>query len=456
MGIFSSLRREQKEAISVLQIGTFLEYFDLMLYVHMAVFLNELFFPKADPHTAALLSAFAFCSTFVFRPFGALIFGYIGDHVGRKPTVILTTMMMAVSCLIMANLPTYAQIGITAAWFVTICRIIQGLSSLGEIIGAEIYITEITKPPVRYVAVGLIAASSALGAVAALGVASLVTTSGMNWRLAFWIGMVIALVGSYARTRLRETPDFVDMKKRMKHAITAAEENGLKRAAELLKSTSVVSKEKVNKATVMAYFLIECGWPACFYFVYIYCGTILKSTFGYTPGQIISHNFILSIVGLASCLSFSLASYSVNPLKLLKLKTLVFLPLMISCPFFLSSLSSPISLLLFQVVLIFFPLSNVSASPIMFIHFPVFKRFTCASFVYALSRALIYIITSFAMVSLTDGLGHMGLLVIMVPLSMGFAWGVRHFEKLEKFRESPEGALIQRNQSRPIVHPDAA
>ena len=61
MGILNSLNREQKEATGLLQIGTFLEYFDVMLYVHMAVILNELFFPKTDPHTASLLAAFAFC-----------------------------------------------------------------------------------------------------------------------------------------------------------------------------------------------------------------------------------------------------------------------------------------------------------------------------------------------------------------------------------------------------------
>src|ERR1041384_8618250 len=103
--LFAALDRNQKEAIGLLQVGTFLEYFDLMLYVHMAVLLNELFFPQTDPHTAALLSAFAFCSTFLLRPFGALLFGYIGDTIGGKHTVIITTMMMAVSCVIMANLP---------------------------------------------------------------------------------------------------------------------------------------------------------------------------------------------------------------------------------------------------------------------------------------------------------------------------------------------------------------
>ena len=63
MGIFACLSRNQKEAIGLLQIGTFLEYFDLMLYVHMAVLLNELFFPIVDPHTASLIAAIAFCST---------------------------------------------------------------------------------------------------------------------------------------------------------------------------------------------------------------------------------------------------------------------------------------------------------------------------------------------------------------------------------------------------------
>jgi MFS transporter, MHS family, proline/betaine transporter len=106
-----SLTREQKESIALLQIGTFLEYFDLMLYVHMAVLLNELFFPKTDPLTARLIGALSFSSVFILRPFGAIIFGYIGDNFGRKLTVIITTILMAVSCIIMYILPTYNEIG---------------------------------------------------------------------------------------------------------------------------------------------------------------------------------------------------------------------------------------------------------------------------------------------------------------------------------------------------------
>ena len=106
MGIYASLKPEQKEAVGLLPIGTFLEYFDLMLYVHMAVVLNDVFFPKSDPYTHSILAAFAFCSTYVLRPFGALLFGYIGDNMGRKATIIITTLMMSISCVVMALLPT--------------------------------------------------------------------------------------------------------------------------------------------------------------------------------------------------------------------------------------------------------------------------------------------------------------------------------------------------------------
>lgn len=91
-----SLTREQKEAVGLLSIGTFLEYFDVMLYVHMAVLLNELFFPETDPLTTRLIAALSFSSVFILRPFGAIIFGYIGDNFGRKLTVIITTTLMAV------------------------------------------------------------------------------------------------------------------------------------------------------------------------------------------------------------------------------------------------------------------------------------------------------------------------------------------------------------------------
>ncbi|WP_081482393.1 MFS transporter [Rickettsia australis] len=188
-----SLTREQKQAVGLLSIGTFLEYVDFMLYIHMGVFLNEIFFaPTHSPYSASLLGAFSFSASFIVCPIGAFIFGWLGDRIGRKSTVIITTSIMVISCLMIANIPTYAQIGITASIIVIICCILQGMSSIGEVIGVEFYCTETIKPPKSYQVVGLIGVLSVFGGTAALGLASLVTSYGFNWRLAFWIGAGIA------------------------------------------------------------------------------------------------------------------------------------------------------------------------------------------------------------------------------------------------------------------------
>lgn len=263
MGILSSLDAKQKEAVGILQIGTFLEYFDLMLYVHMAVLLNELFFPQTDPHVKKIITAVTFSTPFIFRPIGALVFGYIGDVVGRKATVIITTSMMAIACVAMANLPTYAQIGLAASWGITICRIMQGLSSMGEIIGAQLYLTEMIGSPKNYPIVALTACSVALGALVALGVTNGIFALGLEWRVGFWFGAVIALVGFVARTALRESPEFSDAKKQLQYRLKRVN------IGEDISQDNVILNQKVKKKTLLSFFLVYCGRPACFYFIYI-------------------------------------------------------------------------------------------------------------------------------------------------------------------------------------------
>ena len=430
MAIFSSLSRQQKEAVGLLQIGTFLEYFDLLLYVHMAVLLNELFFPKTDPHTAAIISAFAFCSTYALRPFGALVFGWIGDNIGRKPTVVITTIMMAVSCIIMASLPTYAEIGISAAWIITICRLVQGLSSMGEIIGAEVYLTEVIPLPQRYPCVAFIRVINDLGSLSALGVAALVTIAGMNWRIAFWIGACIAVVGSIARARLRETPEFVGAKKRMKNAVENANRDG-SLAAENLKNTDPRWQEKVNTQTIISCFLMYCGYPLCFFISFIFCANLLKTQFGYTAAQVIQQNLVVGLVAFASSFIFATLSQKIFPLKLIKIKCLITSFFSLCTPFLLNIIDSPLQLLMFQSFCIFFTLSIMPASAVILIHFPILKRFTMASLLFAVACAFVSIVSSFGIVYLVELMGNYGLYLITIPICIGYFYGVNHFEKLE-------------------------
>ena len=392
--MFSGLDRKQKEAVGLLSIGTFLEYFDLMLYVHMAVLLNELFFPKTDPFTASLLSAFAFCSIFVFRPIGALLFGYLGDHIGRKAIVVLTTTMMSLSCITMAILPTYAQIGITASWIIVVCRIVQGMSSVGEIIGAEIYLTESMPHDYKSSSIGLLGAFSVLGATFALGVASLVFLMKLEWRFAFGIGALIALVGGVARTTLKETQDFVDAKQRVKKVLNQftgkVDENILK--------NNLFFNEKPKIKTTISLFLMDCSWPVCFYVGYIYSGDILKTYFGYSAEQVIRHNFFVSISELLMFLVLIFLAKRVPILKFLRVVSILFFVFIIYCAYSFNDLTDPYQLFLVQSIIVAYGPIIMIGVPIFFSYFQVFKRFTYVIIVHSLSRAIIYVLTSVGLI----------------------------------------------------------
>jgi MFS transporter, MHS family, proline/betaine transporter len=425
MDKYDNLTKKEKEAIGLLSLGTFLEYFDLMLYVHMAVVLNDLFFPKTTNYNdAQLLSSFAFCSTYLLRPFGALILGYIGDQIGRKVTVIITTAMMALTCLAMANLPTYAQIGITASWLITICRVIQGLSSMGEMIGAQLYLTETIKPPKRYFIVAIVVVASAFGGLAALLVATIVTLYGSNWRLAFLFGTCIALVGFMARLTLRESAEYANAKERVKLAFIANGYNNVPKNNYFL-------NEKVNKWTVAAYFIMESVSPIYFYLNYIYCGNFLKSNFGYTSEQVISHNLILGIFNLINAIFLTILCYRMHPLKILKIKLFLFIPFMLAFPVFLDNVNNSQELLILQIFFLFLCCTAFPANPSIFIQFPVFKRFTCTTFTFAISKAVMYAAPAFGLTYITKYFGNLGLLLILIPINIAYILARNYFEILE-------------------------
>jgi len=486
MGILSDLNREQKEAVGLLSIGTFLEYFDLMLYVHMAVLLNELFFPTYDPQTTSLLAALAFCSTFIFRPIGALIFGWIGDRKGRKKTIILTTMTMCVSCIVMASLPTYAQIGITATWIMMFCRVAQGMSSMGESIGAQIYLRESIRPPACYPIVSFISIACALGGLFALGIATLVTSVSLNWRYAFFGGALIAFIGAFARTRLRETPEFLEMKRQEQEKFkeewkkewdtcddeelsieffeTLKETNPdqyLEKIIEFRKQTREMVQESIpnmkggtNLKTLFSYFLIYCGWPLSFYLAFIYFNPVLKGTFGYSSDNIIRHNFYLSTVMLISCTFWTSLSYRIYPLKIMKMRGILTLFLMISLPYLIKAINSPSQLFVIQALILLIPLANMPADAIFLNRLPMLRRFTFACFSYAVAQALMFMITSFGLVFLGSFFGSYGLWIITLPVTVAFLYGVYHFEwldreherELQREREEDDLYLAQKRQ----------
>ena len=421
----NKLNKEQKQAIGLLSIGTFLEYFDLLLFVHMGVVINEVFFPKTDPFTESLLSALSFCSLYIMRPFAALVFGYIGDKIGRKKTVVITTFMMAMSCITMANLPGYQQIGIIASYVMLICRIVQGLSSLGEITGAELYVTEMTKPPIQYVAVSIVSVCTLTGGLAALAFAWFCTASGLSWRFAFWIGAIIALVGATARVKLRETPDYADARARVEKALKRSGSD-----TEILKLNELFNA-KIGIKTSLSYLCILSIWPAFFFLIYVYIGNIFKAKFGYTGAEVIENNFYVAAYNWCLVVSLILLTLKVHPLKILKVRGIIFLVAIPICLFLLSKVQTPNELFKLQLLFVTTSVCLDPAASVFYKHFPIFKRFRYSSFMHAISKIIVYVITSFGLIYLTN-ISYYGALLIMIPLGICFLLSVSYFEKLEK------------------------
>lgn len=334
---------------------------------------------------------------------------------------------MALCCATMAILPTYAQIGMTAACLVTVCRIVQGLSSMGEIIGAQIYLSEVVKKPERYPAVSFIAAADFFGSVAALGLATAVLTLGLEWRIVFLFGAVIAIVGTVARTALRETQEFVDAKFKLKQDLEKVKGD----CDVILKKDYLVNK-KVDQKTSLAYFFIQCSRPVWFYFIYVYCASILKNSFNYTPQQIIQHNLFIQLIEFVVIVFYGYLSYNIYPLKIEKVRITLTFILAMCIPYLLFNTTTVMQLFLIQAFSCICRPTPTPSAAIYFSHFPVFKRFTYVSFIYAVSRALIYTATSFGLVYLTNIFNHWGLLIVFIPVIIGFKIGVSHFEKLEK------------------------
>lgn len=426
----SSLTRKQKENVILLQIGTFLEYFDLMLYVHMVVILNDIFFPPVSHYAFTFLTALAFCSSYIARPFGALIFGYIGDRFGRKSTVVMTMFMMSLSCIFMASLPAYAQIGITATWLMILCRVMQGISSLGEIIGAEIYITESLSPPIQYPAVAFITVAAALGGTTVLALITFIINAGLNWRLVFCVGAFLSFVGFIARRKLRETPEYLRHLQQKAKTLEQLENDGKKKITKFfnhLRFNKDPNSEKVKYKTLFFSFALYCAWPLTFYISFIYFSPFLKDTCGYSSQDIVFHNFLLSFVVLFSEAFVGVLSYKIHPLTILRVKGLLFLCYVIVLPFLLLNATSHIHIFIIQSIFLLISLSETPAQPLIISAFPVFKRFTIVSLLYSISRAVMYVIVSFGLILLTEKFGYWGLYFITLPTALFFLWGVKEF-----------------------------
>lgn len=203
--------------------GTVIEWYDFYIYASLAVFFGSLFFPKADPTAGFLLSLATWGTGFMVRPFGAVVFGRIGDLVGRKYAFIVTLSVMGIATTLTGLVPTYASIGVLAPILLVLFRLVQGLALGGEYGGAATYIAEHAPDARRGYYTSWIQTTATVGLLLALLVVlgcrvwfGDVAFRAWGWRVPFLVSSVLLIVAMYIRLRLQEAPLFARLKEQGK------------------------------------------------------------------------------------------------------------------------------------------------------------------------------------------------------------------------------------------------
>jgi MFS family permease len=219
------LSRDHRKVIFASSLGTVFEWYDFYLYGSLAAIISRQFFSGVNETAAFIFALLAFAAGFAVRPFGALVFGRLGDLVGRKYTFLITILLMGASTFVVGLLPSYAAIGIAAPIILIVLRMLQGLALGGEYGGAATYVAEHAPQGKRGLYTSWIQTTATLGLflslVVILGVRTLVgeeAFAAWGWRAPFLLSIVLLGVSVWIRLSLNESPVFQKMKEEGKQS----------------------------------------------------------------------------------------------------------------------------------------------------------------------------------------------------------------------------------------------
>jgi len=212
-------RQSERKVILASSLGTVFEWYDFYLYGLLATIISAQFFSGVNETTGFIFALAAFAAGFAVRPFGALVFGRIGDLVGRKNTFLVTMGLMGASTFLVGILPSYASIGVAAPILLVVLRLVQGLALGGEYGGAATYVAEHAPDGKRGLFTSFIQTTATLGLFAALGVVIVIRSAmgeaafaDWGWRIPFLISIILLGVSLWIRLQLEESPVFKQMK----------------------------------------------------------------------------------------------------------------------------------------------------------------------------------------------------------------------------------------------------
>lgn len=410
---------EIKSMIIVLA-GNFLEYFDVMLFTHLSFVITPLFLPKTDPTVAKFLSILAFSSSFVIKPFGAYFWGIIGDKYGRVKVLSYTTLIMAGTCLVIPNIPTYAQWGFYSTFLMMLCRTLQGFSSTGESKCAEVYITE-TLPLTSkvFLASVLIPITCDLGGFFASLMGSLCLTfmPKDGWKFAFYIGAIIAVCATFSRLYLTEPEEFIKSKKTLD-----TEEAHLQ-----------MYFEKRNFIALLGMNVI---CPTAFYFAFSVCSDMMSDKLDMSASSILfSNGFVMfaEIIFLYICARFTV---HYHPFKILKVRTWVSFALMPLTFYLMMYQLNHLTIFIAQVVAILATASFDPAAPLVIKSFHASNRFSQYSKAAGITKAIMYLSTGYLTHYFSEIFGIWAVLGLLMFFSIFFLISLNLFVPIDEMRKT--------------------
>ena len=293
LGANRAMTAEERKVILASSLGTVFEWYDFYLYGSLAAIIGAKFFSQYDPNTRNIFALLAFAAGFLVRPFGALVFGRIGDLVGRKYTFLVTILIMGLSTVIVGLLPTSDSIGIAAPVILILLRMLQGLALGGEYGGAATYVAEHAPAGRRGFYTSWIQTTATLGLFLSLLVI-LFTRQTMGevafldwgWRIPFLLSAVLLVISLWIRLQLNESPAFQKMK---------AEGTGSKAPL-----TEAFGQWKNAKWAILALFGLTMGqavvWYTGQFYALFFINTILKVD-GPTSNLLIAWSLLLGTGG---------------------------------------------------------------------------------------------------------------------------------------------------------------
>lgn len=282
-------RREVRKIIFASSLGTVFEWYDFFLYGALAAVISKQFFSGVNDTTAFIFALMAFAAGFLVRPFGALVFGRLGDMIGRKYTFLVTIVLMGVSTFAVGLLPSYASIGIAAPVILIVLRMLQGLALGGEYGGAATYVAEHAPANKRGHHTGWIQSTATLGLLLSLVVVmgcryiSADQFETWGWRLPFLLSIVLLGISTWIRLSLHESPAFLKMKSEGKTCKAPIRES--------------FGSWPNLKIVLIALFSINAGQAVTFYTAQFYVLFFLTQILKMDPGQANSLMIIAVILG---------------------------------------------------------------------------------------------------------------------------------------------------------------